>query len=102
MGRIEYFIRTSFTKPFLENGIKCVEINIRWIQNRTEETWWSEDEDLEFDTVQRFQVLDGLSEDQRVEAKDKAFELPIDIRFKLGCLRLGLKQKELRWLVLII
>lgn len=75
-------------------GLNVLKLTSRWIQNRTEETWWSEDEDLEFDTVQRFQVLDGLSEDQRVEAKDKAFELPIDIRFKLGCLRLGLKQKR--------
>ncbi|RCK57487.1 Transcription factor tau subunit [Candida viswanathii] len=75
-------------------GLNVLKLTSRWIQDRTNETWWSDDEDLEYDNERRFEVLDGLSMDQRETAVEKPFDLPIDIRFKLGCLRLGLKQKK--------
>ena len=51
------------------------------------------DDDSEFDK-RRFLVIKGLSPSQQARSKEKFYNLPIDIRFKLGSLRLGLEQKE--------
>lgn len=76
------------------NGVKMIKLVSRWIQDRLGETWWDDvDDDSEFDR-RRFNVLKSLTPSKQAKAKDKFFELPIDIRFKLGCLRLGLNQKE--------
>ncbi|RLV86564.1 Transcription factor tau subunit [Meyerozyma sp. JA9] len=75
-------------------GIKVIKLVARWIQDRTAETWWDEvDDDSEFDS-RRFTVLDSLSEPQRSIARQKLYDIPVDIRFKIGYLRLGLEQKE--------
>ena len=75
-------------------GIKVIKLVARWIQNRTDEKWWDEvDDDSEFDK-RRFAVIKGLSPAQQARSKEKFYNLPIDIRFKLGSLRLGLEQKE--------
>ena len=77
-------------------GIKVIKIVARWLQNRGLERWWDEnDDDSEFDRKRRFQVIDKLSDEHlKEEARGKYFELPIDIRYKIGHLRLGLNQKE--------
>ena len=75
-------------------GVKVIKLASRWIQGREDEKWWDEsDDDSEFDR-RRFNVLENLSEEQRQKAKSKFYDLPIDIRFKLGSLRLGLEQKS--------
>ncbi|KAF6072433.1 Tetratricopeptide repeat family protein [Candida albicans] len=76
-------------------GLNVLKLASRWIQNRSQETWWDENEDLEFDSRQRFEVISTLSSQDQIDlAENKPFDLPIDIRFKLGCLRLGLQQKD--------
>ncbi|KAL6452775.1 hypothetical protein SBY92_000115 [Candida maltosa Xu316] len=76
-------------------GLNVLKLATRWIQNRTNEKWWDDKEDVEFDSEKRFEYLDNLANDERrEEAKNKTYKLPIDIRFKLGCLRLGLGQPE--------
>lgn len=76
-------------------GLNVLKLASRWIQNRSQETWWDENEDLEFDSRQRFEVILTLSSQDQIDlAENKPFDLPIDIRFKLGCLRLGLQQKD--------
>ena len=76
-------------------GLNVLKLASRWIQNRSQETWWDENEDLEFDSRQRFEVILALSSQDQIDlAENKPFDLPIDIRFKLGCLRLELQQKD--------
>ncbi|CCE83151.1 Piso0_003723 [Millerozyma farinosa CBS 7064] len=76
------------------DGIKTIKIVSRWIQNRTDESWWDKiDDDSEFDK-RRFLILKTLSASQQARAKEKFYDLPIDIRFKLGCFRLGVDQKD--------
>lgn len=75
-------------------GIRAIKLVSRWIQNRKNEKWWDEnDDDSEFDK-RRFDVLQTLPIAVQLEAKKKFYDLPIDIRFKIGTLRLGLEQKE--------
>lgn len=75
-------------------GIKVIKLVARWIQNRTDEKWWDEiDDDSEFDK-RRFIVIKTLSSSQEAISKEKFYDLPIDIRFKLGSLRLGMEHKE--------
>lgn len=78
-----------------EIGIRILKLLARWIQNRIQEVWWDDvDDDSEFDS-RRIQLLEKRTFDEQVqEAMDKAYDLPIDIRFKLGALRLGLGQKD--------
>ncbi|KAK7684880.1 hypothetical protein QCA50_012129 [Cerrena zonata] len=75
-------------------GIKILKLVARWLQDRSDEKWWDEqDNDIEFDR-RRFTVIKQRSATDQEAAQDKEFDLPIDIRFKLGVLRLGLDQKE--------
>lgn len=75
-------------------SIKVIKLVARWVQDRTSETWWDEvDDDSEFDS-RRFLVVDALLEPQRSAARGKSYDIPVDIRFKIGYLRLGLHQKE--------
>lgn len=75
-------------------GIKVIKIVARWLQDRGSEEW-DENDDSEFDRKRRFEVIDKIADpQQREEARGKYFELPIDIRYKIGHLRLGLNQKE--------
>ena len=74
-------------------GVKVIKLVSRWIQNRSDETWWDEtDDDSEFDK-RRFAIIATRPAKQQQATKDKFYNLPIDIRFKLGCFRLGLDQK---------
>ena len=76
-------------------GIKVIKLVSRWIQGRQDETWWDDiDDDAEFDAERRLKVIEGLKR-PFLEARDrKHFQLPIDIRYKIGHLRLGLGQKD--------
>lgn len=75
-------------------GIKVLKLLSRWIQGRLEETWWDEvDDDSEFD-ARRFLGMDKRPYSEQLAAKEKPYEIPIDIRFKLGTLRLGLGDKD--------
>ncbi|ODV78425.1 TPR-like protein [Suhomyces tanzawaensis NRRL Y-17324] len=78
------------------NGIKVTKIVARWIQDRTDEKWWDDnDDDSEFDQKRRFEFIDKLSDPKTREVAIKKFyDLPIDIRFKIGTLRLGLGHKD--------
>ncbi|ABN66213.2 RNA pol III initiation factor TFIIIC subunit [Scheffersomyces stipitis CBS 6054] len=77
-------------------AIKVTRLAARWIQGREKETWWDEnDDDSEFDPKRRNEVIDKLTDTaKKAEAKEKPFELPIDIRYKIGILRLGLDQRD--------
>ncbi|KAG7664201.1 TFC4 [[Candida] subhashii] len=77
-------------------GLNVLKLASRWIQNRTNETFWDEnDDDAEYDKERRPAILAKVKDaGLRREAESKFFDLPIDIRFKLGSLRLGLGQKE--------
>lgn len=76
-------------------GIKTIKLVARWLQNRESEEWWNETEnfDLEFDE-RRHDILELRPLSQREMAYNKPYDLPIDIRFKLGILRLGLNHKD--------
>lgn len=78
----------------LKLGINVLKLAARWIQGRMDETWWDESDDSEFDSKRRFKKLSHLKSSDLVDFKSKPYDLPIDIRFKLGTLRLGLNQKE--------
>ncbi|KAI5953630.1 TFC4 [Candida jiufengensis] len=77
-------------------GIKVLKLAARWIQGRMTENndLWDEDKDDEFDADKRFNNKLKLNPDDRELFNTKPYELPIDIRFKLGLLRLGLDQKD--------
>ncbi|CUM67934.1 uncharacterized protein PRCAT00005647001 [Priceomyces carsonii] len=75
-------------------GVRIIKLVSRWIQNRKNETWWDEtDDDSEFDK-RRFNVLENLPKEEQLVAQKKVYDVPIDIRFKMGSLRLGLEQKD--------
>lgn len=75
-------------------GVRILKLLARWIQGRAHELWWDAiNDDLEFDE-RRFNVLEKRPYDEQVGAYGKPFELPIDIRFKLGALRLGMGDLE--------
>ncbi|CAI5758544.1 unnamed protein product [Candida verbasci] len=78
-------------------GLTVLKLATRWIQGRTDETFWDDNDDLEFDKVKRPEKL-KIEKSKKLNknaALKKPFELPIDIRFKLGCLRMGAGDKEL-------
>lgn len=81
------------TQHSYQIGIKVVKLVSRWLQNRSDETWWDEQGnlDVEFDD-RRFEFLKARPELKVTSSRD--FSLPIDIRFKLGVLRLGLSHKD--------
>lgn len=79
-----------FLKQSGENtGIKTIKKCARWIQKREKQTFWDNvNDDSEFDK-RRFKnsKFDALSK----EEKEKSYILPIDIRVRLGLLRLNNK-----------
>lgn len=76
-----------FLKQSGENqGIKIIKQCARWIQHRESQTFWDDiPDDAEFDN-RRFKNVryDSLPEQERI----KGYNLPIDIRIRLGLLRL--------------
>lgn len=81
------------TQHSYQIGIKVVKLVSRWIQNRLDETWWDEQAnvDIEFDN-RRFDFFKLKPELKASMTRE--YSLPIDIRFKLGLLRLGLSDKD--------
>ncbi|EGW31517.1 uncharacterized protein SPAPADRAFT_139986 [Spathaspora passalidarum NRRL Y-27907] len=80
-----------------KTGLNILKLTARWIQNRQNETWWNDppENDAEFDMKRRMEAIEKLPDEvERAEARTKSYDLPIDIRFKLGHLRLGLGMKE--------
>lgn len=76
-------------------AIKVIKIVARWKQNREDELWWDEqDDDAEFDDNNRRKVLYARKPAQAEFFMARDYNLPIDIRFKLGCFRLELDQKD--------
>ncbi|KAI3406719.2 TFC4 [Candida oxycetoniae] len=76
-------------------GLNVLKLAARWIQGRSDETWWDESDDSEFDPKRRFRNLSKNVDKAHIEEfEKKPYKLPIDIRFKLGALRLGLGDKE--------
>ncbi|QLL31246.1 hypothetical protein HG536_0B01070 [Torulaspora globosa] len=68
------------------SGIKAIKRCARWIENRENQVFWNEvNDDSEFDN-RRFKnsKFDSLKESE----KRKSYDLPIDIRIRLGLLRL--------------
>lgn len=75
-------------------GVKIIKTVARWINNRTDEVWWDDqDDDCEFDS-RRAQMIHKKRPSDYNQFLGRDFELPIDLRFKLGCFRLELDQKE--------
>ncbi|SCU95396.1 LAMI_0F02300g1_1 [Lachancea mirantina] len=71
------------------NGLKVIKKCARWIQDRENQTFWNDvPDDSEFDK-RRFKnaKFDALT----TREKEKAYVLPIDIRVRLGLLRLNNK-----------
>lgn len=69
-------------------GIKVIKLVARWLQDRQDETWWDDvDDDSEFDD-RRIKILA-----QKFIKNGKHYDLPIDIRYKIGYFRLCLEQK---------
>ena len=75
------------------NGLTVLKLTARWIQDRSQEVWDDQD-DSEFDVKRRFKNSHKLLAVARQAFNTKRFELPIDIRFKLGVLRLGAGDNE--------
>lgn len=76
-------------------ALKVVKIAARWMHGRNSETWWDDEEDAEFDPERRPVAIAALSNHAlRDEAAMKPFDLPIDIRFKMGILRLSMNQSK--------
>lgn len=80
-------------------GIRVIRLVSRWIQDRTKEIWWDlTDDDSEFDEKRRFEILEKMehvgTKEDITGSKEKFYDLPIDIRYKIGHLRLGLGQKH--------
>lgn len=68
------------------SGIKAIKKCARWIENRENQVFWDDvNDDSEFDS-RRFKNsrFDSLKEAE----KQKSYDLPIDIRIRLGLLRL--------------
>lgn len=79
------------------DGIDSVKKVVRWMQGRTKETWWDDnDDDAEFDLERRNDIINAL----RIPAKQKEAllkaesNLLIDIRYRIGVFRLELGQRE--------
>ncbi|RLV94179.1 Transcription factor tau subunit [Spathaspora sp. JA1] len=81
-----------------KTGLNILKLTARWIQNRQNETWWNDipESDAEFDQKRRMDLVEKFApnDSEKMDALNKSFDLPIDIRFKLGHLRLGLGQRE--------
>lgn len=76
-------------------AVKFIKLVARWKQSREDEIWWNEqDDDSEFDDFRRRKVLYARKPAQAELFMTRDISLPIDIRFKLGCLRLELDQKD--------
>lgn len=76
-------------------GVKVLKEVARWMHGRKLETWWDEhqDDDAEFDS-RRLAILREKAPNNYETLKMKPHGLPIDIRFKLGQLRLELDHKD--------
>ncbi|SCU96730.1 LADA_0H02432g1_1 [Lachancea dasiensis] len=77
-----------FLKQSGENsGIKTIKKCARWIQRRENQTFWDNSgDDSEFDDRRlKNSRFDALAQDE----KNKSYVLPIDIRIRLGLLRLS-------------
>ncbi|PIS49959.1 hypothetical protein CJI97_004646 [Candidozyma auris] len=75
-------------------AISVLKLVARWIQRRSDETWWDEqDDDAEFDD-RRPLAIRKKKPQMYEKCVNRPHHLPIDIRFKLGCLRLELDQKD--------
>lgn len=77
------------------SAINIIKIVARWIQRRSDETWWDEQQDCdaEFDD-RRGPLIMKKKPKFYNECALRPHDLPIDIRFKLGYLRLELDQKD--------
>lgn len=76
-------------------GVKVIRMASRWLQNRTDETWWDEKStvhDYEFDE-RRFEILQTMPSIDE-EVYNREYKLPIDIRHKLGYIRLEKGDKD--------
>lgn len=77
------------------SAIKLIKLVARWKQDREDEIWWDEqDDDAEFDVDRRRRVMKVKNNSEVQLHMSRNYDLPIDIRFKLGCFRLELDQKD--------
>lgn len=76
-------------------AINTIKLVARWIQKRSDETWWDEQQDCdaEFDD-RRGEIIMKKRLKYYNECAHRPHNIPIDIRFKLGYLRLELDQKD--------
>lgn len=90
---VNILIELYTTKRSWRLGLNVFKLAARFIHDRNNEKWWDDaDNDAEFDE-RRFDVLRTLpSLDKSTFAKP--YDLPIDLRFKIGQIRLELDQKE--------
>lgn len=75
-------------------AVKVIKTVSRWIQKRQDETWWDDqDDDSEFDN-RRHQIIRKKRPTDYHKFLNRDYELPVDLKYKLGTLRLELNQKE--------
>lgn len=93
-GELNILLELYATQHNYRVGIIILKSLARWIQKRTEEVWWDElEDDSEFD-LRREKIIEKQPLEVQAAAYGKDFFLPIDIRFKLGVLRLGVGDKD--------
>lgn len=91
---INILIELYTTKRNWRLGLKVFKLAARYLHDRESETFWDDvDNDAEFDE-RRWSVLNSMPSAAANDALNKEFDVPIDLRFKLGQLRLELDQKE--------
>ncbi|OBA21850.1 TPR-like protein [Metschnikowia bicuspidata var. bicuspidata NRRL YB-4993] len=76
------------------SGARLIRLVARWKQNRSDEAWWDEHDDAEFAKPRRLAYVRAKRPTACALLMARDYSLPIDIRFKLGCFRLELGQKN--------
>ncbi|EGV65785.1 TPR-like protein [Yamadazyma tenuis ATCC 10573] len=81
------------TKRAWKPALRVILLASRFLQNRLDEYWWDNHaNDAEFEEEKRKEVLAEINADPSFY--DREVFLPIDIRYKLGQVRLELDQKD--------
>lgn len=91
---LNILVELYINKHAWEDGAFTIKKVSRWMQGRKDEDWWDErNDDAEFDP-RRLAILRKKSPHNYETMKTRPYNLPIDIRFKLGQLRLELDMKD--------
>lgn len=76
-----------------KEGVKMIKAAARFLQDRGDESWWTDEDDSEFDE-RRPSVILKFHPHELQKYMGREYGLPIDIRFKLAQFRLELDNSE--------